>query len=109
MCFVVLCCCAVVPTDRWPISLHSAYRSTMREGLTNFGEASGQNWLADGLVSQAWQVWLKLFELLHCMQSAAAQTLDFKQQQYIPGCMMAAYKALTVEPPESQQRLLPYW
>ena len=38
----------------------------MREGLTNFGEASGQNWLADGLVSQAWQVWLKLCELLHC-------------------------------------------
>ena len=32
----------------------------------NSGEASGQNWLVDGLVSQAWQVWLELSKLLHC-------------------------------------------
>lgn len=66
--FIVPCCCAVALADRWPTSPLAAYRSIMREGLTNSGEASGQNWLADGLVSLAWQVGLKLSDCSNLQQ-----------------------------------------
>ena len=79
------------------LSPFSACRSTMREGLTNSGEASGQNWLVDGLVSQAWQVWLKLSKSPAVCSSSSFQDVS------------SGLRSLDWCTPEIQQKLLPYW